>query len=391
MDSSGSMKADDGSGQPKIAAAKVALNGLVDSLDEDVLVGLRVYGHRVPNTDKARGCKDTELIVPVGPLDKGAMKAKVRSFQAKGFTPIGLSLKKGAADLRGQEGKRTIVLVSDGIDTCAPPPPCKIARQITGQGIDLRIDTIGFQVDPKARAELRCIARVAGGDYYDAGSAQELADRLQQLSVRALRTYETVGEPVEGTTVPEAAPVLGTGQFTDTITPGESLYYAVEVAPGQSVEASATLVGDRTKPRAKWGKFEFQLLDPDVQWKDGDSSFDVGRQPRSVGVTGDTATGDDLHPAGTYYLRVGLVDSRSELGTTEFPVELSVNVIGDAITPTPDDGAASVDGDAAPRAAPPANDSNPATNPVAALGGGAVFGLLGAWLGAAGVRRLTRG
>lgn len=67
MDASGSMNASDGGGGTKIQAAKSALNGVVDALPEDSLVGLRVYGHRIPNTDKARGCKDTELIAPVGP------------------------------------------------------------------------------------------------------------------------------------------------------------------------------------------------------------------------------------------------------------------------------------------------------------------------------------
>ncbi len=67
MDASGSMKASDGGGGTKIQAAKAALNGVVDALPEDSLVGLRVYGHRIPNTDKARGCEDTELIAPVGP------------------------------------------------------------------------------------------------------------------------------------------------------------------------------------------------------------------------------------------------------------------------------------------------------------------------------------
>ena len=44
VDASKSMRADDGSGQPKIAAAKSALNTLVDELPADAKVGLRVFG-----------------------------------------------------------------------------------------------------------------------------------------------------------------------------------------------------------------------------------------------------------------------------------------------------------------------------------------------------------
>ena len=46
VDASKSMKADDGSGRPKMAAAKEALNTLVDELPDDAKVGLRVYGSR---------------------------------------------------------------------------------------------------------------------------------------------------------------------------------------------------------------------------------------------------------------------------------------------------------------------------------------------------------
>ena len=50
VDASKSMRADDGSGQPKIAAAKSALNTLVDELPDDAKVGLRVFGSRVSGT-----------------------------------------------------------------------------------------------------------------------------------------------------------------------------------------------------------------------------------------------------------------------------------------------------------------------------------------------------
>jgi hypothetical protein len=65
MDASGSMKREDDSGTRLIDGAKQALNGVVDALPEGTPVGLRIYGHRVPNTDQTRGCRDTELRAPV--------------------------------------------------------------------------------------------------------------------------------------------------------------------------------------------------------------------------------------------------------------------------------------------------------------------------------------
>ncbi len=57
---------------------------MVDSLPPGASVDLRVYGHRVPTSDKANGCQDIDLIAPIAPLRKADMKAKINSFQATG-------------------------------------------------------------------------------------------------------------------------------------------------------------------------------------------------------------------------------------------------------------------------------------------------------------------
>lgn len=384
MDSSGSMKASDGAGGTKIQAAKGALNGVVDALPDEAQVGLRVYGHRVPNTDKARGCKDTELIVPVAPLDRSSMKQRIASFDAKGFTPIGLSLQKAAADLP-QEGKRTIVLVSDGIDTCAPPPPCEVAKDIAGRGIDLRIDAVGFQVDPRARRELQCIARVARGSYIDASSADELASELRAISVRALRRFETSGEPVRGTPVVAGAPALAAGQFTDSISAGEDLYYAVELQAGRSLGASAAIVG-----RVSFlGTFQLELLNPAQEFAAQDAAVPTGDKLNSVAVQGNTVgvDPDDLNyaDAGTYYLHVSLQEG-SQPQARSFPLELVVNVTGEAL-PTLEPTESEDDDVAAP---PDDSDSTGDSAPVMLVVGGVAFGLLGAALGTLAARRLVR-
>ena len=153
MDSSGSMNGDDGRGRPKIDAAKDALRTLVDGLQPGAPVGLRVYGHRVPNTDKVNGCKDTELVFPVRPADPAAMKAAIGSYRATGFTPIGYSLQEAAKDLP-PEGDRTIVLISDGQSTCGDPCPAAHAlKHRLGEGF--RIDTVGFRTPDQAESELR--------------------------------------------------------------------------------------------------------------------------------------------------------------------------------------------------------------------------------------------
>ncbi|MGH2825833.1 MAG: vWA domain-containing protein [Actinomycetota bacterium] len=380
LDSSGSMNASDGAGGTKIQGAKAALNGVVDALPDDSLVGLRVYGHRVPNTDKRRGCRDTELIAPVGPLDRSGLKQRIASFDAKGFTPIGLSLKRGAADLPAT-GARTIVLVSDGIDTCAPPPPCKIAKRLTRQGVDLRIDTVGFQVDPRARKELQCIARVAEGSYVDANSSAELSDQLAQLSLRALRKFEASGTAVTGGSSAADAPALDSGQFTDSISPGESLFYAVDLAEGQSLGASVATVGEINF----LGTLDLRLTNPSQEFVANDAAVSTGESLQSISVATETigpaATQPVMQVPGTYYLTLSL-DSQGD-PAEEYPIEMLVEVTGDPVEPTPTE----QPGEGGTTSAP--EDGASSGNTMMLIIGGLAFGLLGAALGAMGARRLV--
>lgn len=222
MDASGSMKEKSPAGGTRLDEAKRAFRKVVSELPEDARVGFRVYGHRVPQSDKSGSCRDTESVVPVGPLDRGAMNAAIDRYDAKGYTPMGYSLRQGAKDLPS-EGKRTIVLVCDGKDTCAPPPPCDVARDLESEGVDLTVETVGFVTDRKASEQLRCIADSTGGEYRDADNASELADSLVQLSTRAMRTANIEGEKVKGAGAADDAPALEPGTYRDIIVSGESV------------------------------------------------------------------------------------------------------------------------------------------------------------------------
>ena len=179
LDASGSMNNVDQDGVPFIDKAKDAVLELIDALPDGIEVGLRVYGHREPNTDAVRGCLDSELVAPVAPLDRDVIRSAGAGLEAAGFTPIGLSLTEAAADLPAA-GPRSIVLISDGEDTCAPPDPCRIAEDLYGDLFDVRIESVGFLIDSGSAAEqqLRCIAESTGGDYTTVARADELVARL---------------------------------------------------------------------------------------------------------------------------------------------------------------------------------------------------------------------
>jgi Ca-activated chloride channel homolog len=257
LDASGSMKQADAPG-PRIEAAKKAVTGLVDALPADARIGLTVYGTSTGSgaADKARGCRDITQLIPVQRVDRGAFSTAVAGIKASGYTPIGRSLQQAAAALPA-EGPRSIVLVSDGEDTCAPPAPCDVAKQLKAAGTELVVHTIGFKVDAAARAQLSCVAAATGGTYREAASGAALGAVLTNRVERAIRPYTAVGIPIRGGATPAAAPAITPGQYLDTYEvggtgPGKDgtvKYYAVRLTPGDTPYFSATIAppGARTK------------------------------------------------------------------------------------------------------------------------------------------------
>jgi Ca-activated chloride channel family protein len=246
MDASGSMNQAVGDGVTLMDEAKAALREIVLRIPSDTEVGLRVYGHRVPNDDKANGCVDTELIVPVGPIDRGELLAAVGEFDARGFTPIGLSLQEAAVDLG--PGGGTIILVSDGIDTCAPPDPCEVARQLAEEGITSHIHTVGlFLQDQAAVDQLRCIADAGNGTFTGVESVDGILSALTGVVDEAVEGG-LQGLRIEGALERNLAPVIPWRDdepfdlaLVDGVLPsGAARWFAVEVTQ-PSVQLAATL------------------------------------------------------------------------------------------------------------------------------------------------------
>src|SRR5699024_9568157 len=125
------------------------------------------------------------------------IRGEVDGIEASGYTPMGPALRQ-AAEALPTEGERSMVLVSDGIDTCAPPPVCEVAEELHDQGVDLIIKTVGFLVDDEARSELECIADAGGRQYLDADDPESLAGSMKILHSRSINAYESDLEEYEG-------------------------------------------------------------------------------------------------------------------------------------------------------------------------------------------------
>lgn len=331
LDGSDSMNSPAGDGRTRLEAAKDALGELLGAVPSGARVGLRVYGSEVSGVTRSVGCKDTKLVVPVGPLDKASFKEKVDALEGKGRTPIGRSLLEAPSDL-GSSGRRTVVLISDGGDNCAPPPPCSAARQVARRGLDLSISVVGLQVNPRVRRQLQCIAEAGGGTYVDANDPEALRRELLAAFARAFRSYDPSGTPVTGSDVPETAPVIGEGQYLERLQPGAEKYYAVVVRPGQKLYASAVAIPPRGLDGN--GVFAARLIAPDGEQLDEEREvlqYDFLGQYgniKAVAMRGKQTAAPGIRsevPPGKWVVRVAI--EPGSLEQREIPVELAIQVL----------------------------------------------------------------
>jgi Ca-activated chloride channel family protein len=163
-------------GKNKITIAKEVLRDVVKNWKGDTRLGLMVYGHR-----KKGDCNDIEVMVPTGRDTRATILRKVAAVSPKGKTPISRALRKAADALKFTEDKATVILISDGKETC-DPDPCGTAKALKEQGIDFVTHVIGFNVDLQTDKQLSCIAKATGGIYFSAKNAKELADAVKSAA-----------------------------------------------------------------------------------------------------------------------------------------------------------------------------------------------------------------
>lgn len=170
LDASGSMlKREDG--VRRIEVAKKAVNSLLNGpLTEGTPFAMRVFGHK-----EADSCR-TDLEIELSPLDRSKAAGKVKQINAKNHakTPIARSLELAKEDLESAEGRRIVILVTDGEETCGGDPEQAI-KELADSGFDTRVNIVGFAIQEYMLKEtFQNWARLGGGKYFDAANASDL-------------------------------------------------------------------------------------------------------------------------------------------------------------------------------------------------------------------------
>jgi hypothetical protein len=212
MDASNSMTGTVGK-ETKIAAARRVLTQAIEELPDTMNVGLRVYGHRYATDDYDNACRDTELVVPIGPIQKAKLVDMVNKIQTKGRTPLVASVLAAIKDLE-KLANGSVVLVTDGIESCKGDVK-SIAPAIKAAGLEIKVNIVGFDIrEAGGRQELESIAASTGGRYIDARNAGELLAALGQALKLEYVALDAAGKEVGRGAVGGEPVKLAPGNYT---------------------------------------------------------------------------------------------------------------------------------------------------------------------------------
>lgn len=155
LDASGSMWGQI-DGKAKVLIAREVIADLLSDWDENIALGLTVYGHR-----KEGDCEDIEVVIPMSQAGADAVLKAVNRIRPKGKTPLSSAVRRAAEELRYKEARAVVLLVTDGKENCGHDP-CEVGAQLAMDGIDFTCHVIGFDVKKEDHAGLQCLADNTG-------------------------------------------------------------------------------------------------------------------------------------------------------------------------------------------------------------------------------------
>lgn len=181
----------------KFNIAKHIVSEMLDSIAnlKNTEFALRVYGHQYQFPPQV--CTDTRLEVPFAAGNAGKIKARLRTINARGTTPLAFSLEQSANDFPPCSNCRNIVvLITDGMEECSGDP-CAVSKMLQKNGIILKPFIIGIGQD--FNKAFNCI-----GTYFDATNEKDLRKALNVVISQALNSttiqvnlLDAAGRPTE--------------------------------------------------------------------------------------------------------------------------------------------------------------------------------------------------
>lgn len=211
FDASGSMREKIGQ-RRKIEVMKQVIPQIIESMPPQQQIALRVYGHRI-DSQRSGARTDSELVIPLGLVDKAKLNTAIAALPTRGTTPIAYSLQQLPEDFADVPGEKTVVLVTDGREE-AGGDPVTVVSNLIARGFNFKLNVVGFALgDNESKQQMQTIAEMTGGKFYDAASAAGLRDAVERSVVEdtlalPFELLDAAGAQVlKGTTSSKAVPV----------------------------------------------------------------------------------------------------------------------------------------------------------------------------------------
>ncbi len=186
-------------GRAKVEIARDALSTVVRDLAPGTRLGMMVYG-----AERRGDCSDIALRVPVDDATRAApgITAIAQGLTPRGKTPLTDAVRRAAEALRYTENRATVVLITDGIESC-DADPCSLATTLEQAGVDFTAHVVGFGLSPEEGQQVACLATRTGGVYLPASDAGQLSDALGR-ALTPIAPDAADFTPAETPAVPEA-------------------------------------------------------------------------------------------------------------------------------------------------------------------------------------------
>lgn len=152
-------------GASRLDVAKEAIKTTVQNMPSDVDVGLVVFG-------KCQGADSHKFF---SASDRPTLFGVVDGIRAQDGTPLARGLERAANMMDATDIAGTIVLLTDGRDSC-DGDPCAAARALKAKKPMLKVNVI----DASGSGAARCIAEATGGQVFTPSGAKDMMMAVQR-------------------------------------------------------------------------------------------------------------------------------------------------------------------------------------------------------------------
>ncbi|SEN51228.1 vWA domain-containing protein [Palleronia pelagia] len=169
---------------PRIFEAREALHRIIPRIERLRRLGLTVYG---PGAARDACENVTHHFPPVAGAGARILSV-IDELAPAGPTPLTRAVAEAAEALDYTRRPATVVLVTDGKETCGGAT-CQLAAHLAHEGVDLTVHVIGFKVRAEhfdwgrgvnvgAETAASCLAETTGGQYVPAETVDDLVSAL---------------------------------------------------------------------------------------------------------------------------------------------------------------------------------------------------------------------